>query len=209
MTNNYALARHDPLMPQDESGSHPVVVWHLWRRPDQEVWCLLIKVDGGFALTVSLDPNEPTGTMGEQCVHVVSIVRAADQIKQEFLGRGWRNAKPVPTSSRHPDAGLPGERSPHPEEAVANPKEVLSRIQAFPREEVQRAEATVLAGGPPPQTPQELERFHWLVLLLLTGAIHPEASPRRLPVGLWASIRGLLRPGLHRMRAPKSLGSHS
>ncbi len=73
-----------------EATSHPLVVWHLWRRPDQEVWCRVTKVDQRFALMVSSDPEKPAHPMAGRYTDIVSLLRRADQVEREFLDRGWR-----------------------------------------------------------------------------------------------------------------------
>ena len=65
------------------------VVWHLYRTPDQEVWCLATEVDHSFTLTVPVDPEDPTRLLAERHADIVSLMRRADQVKREFLGRGW------------------------------------------------------------------------------------------------------------------------
>ncbi len=72
-----------------DSTPKPVVVWHLWRRPYQELWCVVTKADHRFALMVSRDPEEPTRPMAERYTDIVSLVHRADQVKREFLDRGW------------------------------------------------------------------------------------------------------------------------
>ena len=67
-----------------------VVVWHLRRTPDQEVWCLATDADHRFTLTVPCDPEDPTRLVAERHADIASLMRRADQVKQEFLGRGWR-----------------------------------------------------------------------------------------------------------------------
>ena len=73
---------------QSSASSQPLVVWHLHRHPDQEVWCLAAKVGHLFALTVCRDTGHPTRPMPERFSDIVSIVQHADQLKQGFLGRG-------------------------------------------------------------------------------------------------------------------------
>ena len=73
-----------------DSSPKPVVVWHLWRRPNQELWCVVTTVDHRFALMVSRDPDEPAPPMPGRYTDIVSLVRRADQVKREFLGKGWR-----------------------------------------------------------------------------------------------------------------------
>ncbi len=84
------MTRRGTQAAHAEATSHPLVVWHLWRRPDQEIWCFVTKLDDRFALTVSPDLEEPTRPMAERYTDIVSLVRRADQVEREFLGRGWR-----------------------------------------------------------------------------------------------------------------------
>ena len=88
---------------QSSASSQPLVVWHLHRHPDQEVWCLAAKVGHLFALTVCRDTGHPTRPMPERFSDIVSIVQHADQLKQGFLDRGWREPK-----LREPDSGAYG-----------------------------------------------------------------------------------------------------
>ena len=66
------------------------VVWHLYRTPDQEVWCLAAEVGHRFTLTVPCDPEDPTRLVAERHADIMSLMRQADRVKQEFLARGWR-----------------------------------------------------------------------------------------------------------------------
>ena len=77
-----------------------VVVWHLCRTPDQEVWCLATEADHGFTLTVPCDPEDPTRLVAERYEDIMSLMRRADQVKQEFLGRGWREPEQREHGSR-------------------------------------------------------------------------------------------------------------
>jgi hypothetical protein len=76
--------------PRAERMLQPLVVWHLHRRPDQDIWCLVTKVDGCFGLCVSQSPDDPTGPTSGNCADVVSLVRHAEDLKQTFLDSGWR-----------------------------------------------------------------------------------------------------------------------
>ncbi len=86
------MTRPEPQAAHEEAPSRFLVVWHLRRRPDQEVWCLVTKEDDLFALTVSRDPEDPTRPMAGHYTDKASIIRRADLVKQEFLGRGWHEA---------------------------------------------------------------------------------------------------------------------
>ena len=86
-----ALTRlNEPNYCHSTASSQPLVVWYLHRYADQEVWCLAAKVGHLFALTVCCDTTQPIRPMPERFSDIVSIVRHADQLKQGFLDRGWR-----------------------------------------------------------------------------------------------------------------------
>ena len=84
------MTRPETQAAPAEATSRFPVIWHLWHRPFHEVWCLVTKVGHLFALSVSPDPDELTRPMAERYTDIVSLVQRADQVKREFLGRGWR-----------------------------------------------------------------------------------------------------------------------
>ena len=84
------MTRPGTLAVHAEATAHSPVIWHLWRTPDQEIWCLVTKVDHRFALSVSQDPEKLTPSMAGRYTDIVSLVRRADQVKWDFLARGWR-----------------------------------------------------------------------------------------------------------------------
>ena len=84
------MTRPETQVAHVEATSHPLLVWHLWRRPDQEVWCFVTKEDDHFALMVSRDPDNTTRPIAERYTDKVSVIRRADQLKREFRGTGWR-----------------------------------------------------------------------------------------------------------------------
>ena len=90
-----------------DSPAKPVVVWHLCRTPDQEVWCVVTKVDHRFALAVSIDdPEEPTCPMAERYTDIASLIPRADQVKREFLAGGGVNPNCTNTTQRPTVASL-------------------------------------------------------------------------------------------------------
>ena len=80
------------------ASSRPLVIWNLHRAPEQEVRCVATKVGNLYALTVCRETTHSARPMPERYSDIVSIVGAADQLKQKFLDRGWRE----PTAELHP-----------------------------------------------------------------------------------------------------------
>ena len=76
---------------------------------------------------------------------------------------------PRTTASSQPLVVWPLHR--HPNQEV---RCFATKVQSFPGEDVRRAKATVLKGGPVPENPRELDRFYWLVWLVLTGVLIPQ-----------------------------------
>ncbi len=79
-----------------DSTAKAVVVWRLWRRPDQELWCLVTKIGHLFALAMRGDTTHSGRPMRGRYADVVSVIQRADQVKEHFLAMGWREPEPEP-----------------------------------------------------------------------------------------------------------------
>ena len=67
-----------------------VVLWHLYRPPDQEVWCVVMQVGHLFTLRVCRDTDPHARPMSERYADFAAVARRAADVKQEFVAMGWR-----------------------------------------------------------------------------------------------------------------------
>ena len=70
-------------------GAERAVLWHLYRPPDQEVWCVVTQVGHLFTLRVCRDTDPHARPLSERYSHFAAVARRATDVKQEFLAMGW------------------------------------------------------------------------------------------------------------------------
>ena len=84
------------------SNADLAVLWHLYRRPDQEVWCVVIQVDSLFALRVCRDTDPYARPMSERYADYAAVAKRAADVKQEFLAMGWCDGEDCNVESSAP-----------------------------------------------------------------------------------------------------------
>ena len=78
----------EPVTP--ELGEHGLLLWRLRKRPCPDMWCLVARVPGGYALAVDWEGSGSAGpAIAERLHDVSSVVRRSDALKAGFLGGGW------------------------------------------------------------------------------------------------------------------------